>query len=206
MSADVTIVATDPDPAALEHARAKPGTARVAWQTADPHALPFKDATFGVIACLFAASWFKDRRQAFREVHRVMKPGGRFLLAVPAHVRHNPVADCVDQALAALFPSHPPRFISRVLHGYADNEAIDDDLTAAGFTDATYTVVEAPFAAERARDVAVGHCQGLPVRREIAAMGDADAAVEAVTAAVRRQFGTGPVSATMRAQMVVASG
>ena len=53
------------------------------------------------------------------------------------------------------------------LHGYADNEAIDDDLTIAGFTDAIYTTVELPFAAASAGDVALGYCLGTPLRLEI---------------------------------------
>lgn len=206
MSADVTIVASDPDPAAIEHAQCKPGMARIAWQTADAHSLPFQDATFGMIACLFAAAMFDDRAQAFADVRRVMKPGGRFVFAVPAHIRHNPVADCIDQALARVYPADPIRFLGQVLHGYADNEAIDDDLTAAGFTDATYTVLEMPFAAARARDVAMGYCQGLGLRRELAMLGDDGVAVNAATAALQQRFGDGPINTTMRAQLVVASG
>ena len=160
MSAGLTIVATDPDVDMVEHASMKPGMARITWQTADPCALPFPDETFGIVTCQFGVAALPERVKAFREARRVMKPGGRFVFGVPAHIRHNPVADCLQNAMQALFPLNPPAFVGRILHGYADNEAIDDDLTAAGFTDAIYTSVELPCVAASSREVAIGFCLG----------------------------------------------
>ena len=53
VSAGLTIIATDPSAEMVEHASAKPGMARVTWQQADPRALPFPDATFGIVTCHF---------------------------------------------------------------------------------------------------------------------------------------------------------
>jgi SAM-dependent methyltransferase len=208
VSAGLTIIATDPDPDRVEHASRKPGMARITWQTADPRALPFPDATFGIVACHFGIASLSDRIKAFREARRVIKQGGRFVFSVPGYLRHNPVADCLQEALEDLFPVDPPAFLKHVLHGYADNEAVDDDLTVAGFTDAIYTTVELPFAAACARDVAMGYCLGTPLRLEIAARvpGEADIVIRAATAALERRFGTGPIATTMRAHVVSASG
>lgn len=208
MSADITIIATDPDPATLEYASAKPGMARVVWQQADPRSLPFKDAIFGIITCLFRPAVLPDRLQAFAEVRRVMKPGGRFLFTVPSHIRHNPVAEAVQQALTAMFPNDAPTYLERDLYGYADSEMIDDDLTAAGFTDAIYTTVELPFVAASAREVAVGFCQGTSVRREIEAReaGETERVTDRVTHALEQRFGHGQIVTTMRSQVVLASG
>jgi SAM-dependent methyltransferase len=63
---------------------------RVSVQTADMRSLPFEDGTFDVITSraaihnLYSAS---DRATAIREIARVMKPGGR---AVIADIRHIP--------------------------------------------------------------------------------------------------------------------
>lgn len=208
MSAGAAIIATDPDASAVHHASLKPGMARVTWQTADPRALPFNDAAFGVVACLFGVTTMPNRVQAFREVRRVMKPGGRFLFAVPAHIRHNPVAECVQDAVDALFPSDPLRFLASVLHGYADNEMIDNDLTAAGFTDAVYTTVDLSYVARSARDTAIGFCLGTPLRGEIEDRLGAQTgpAVDAVTQMIIQRFGSGEIAAPMRAQVVSASG
>lgn len=204
LSAGLAIVATDPDPAAVRHASAKSGMGRVTWQTAEPTALPFHDATFGVIACLFAAASMPDRVATFQEVRRVMKPAARFLFSVPGHIRQNPVADCIHAALETLSPDEPPRFIGRALHGYGDSETIDDDLTAAGFTDAIYTAVDLPFVAASAREAAVGYCLGTPLRQEIEHR--FPDGTDTVTRALEKRFGTGKITSTMRAHIVSAAG
>lgn len=207
-SAGLTIIATDPDPGRIEHASLKPGLARVNWQTADPGALKFADETFGIVACHFGVVGSKDRVRMFREVRRVLKPGGRFVFSVPGHLRQNQVAGCVQGALSDLFPNDPPRFLEDVLHGYADNEAIDDDLTEAGFTDAIYTAVELPFAAKSAHDVAMGYCFGTGLQGEIGNRpgGDMERIVSAVALALEQWFGKGSIEAGMRANIVSASG
>ena len=57
-----------------------------------------------------------------------------------AFVGHLPVVDgslrgfiAVTDALAAMFPADPPRFMARTPHGYHDVEAIALDLRAGGF-------------------------------------------------------------------------
>ena len=207
-SAGLTIIATDPDADIVRFAADKPGMARVSWQEADPAALPFADASFGIVTCHFGVVAMSDRVKAFTEARRVIKLGGRFVFSVPGLLRHNPVAECVQAALTALLPADPPTFVTRVLHGYADSEAIDDDLTDAGFTDAVYTSVDLPFAAASARDVAMGYCLGTGLREEIEARapGDVERIVDAVTAALEQRFGAGPIDTTMRAQFISAAG
>jgi SAM-dependent methyltransferase len=208
ISAGTTIIATDPSHAAIKYASTKPGMARVTWQRADPYALPFKDATFGIVACHFGVVALSDRIAAFKEARRVANPVGRFVFSVPAHIRHNPVAGYLHETMRALFPVDPPLFLGRILHGYADTEAIDDDLTEAGFTDAIYSSVELPYAAASAQDVAVGYCLGTSLRVEIEerAPGETERVMQAVAAALERRFGTGPIAAGMRAHIISASG
>ncbi|HEY4040976.1 MAG TPA: methyltransferase domain-containing protein [Rhodopila sp.] len=208
VSAGLTIIATDPTADLVAYASGKPGMARVAWQQADPEALPFQDASFGIVTCQFSLATIPHRLSAFREARRVIKQGGRFVFSVLGTIHHNPIADCLQTALDRLFPDQPPRFLANGLHGYANNAAIDDDLTAAGFTDAVYTTVELPFAAASAQDIALGYCLGTPLRSELEARMpvDTEPAVQAATLALAGRFGTGPVNATMRAQVISAAG
>jgi SAM-dependent methyltransferase len=208
LSAGLTIIATDPSSTMVDYAQAKPGTARVSWQQADPAALPFSNETFGIVACHFGVVIMPDRTQAFREARRVMKPGGRFVFSVPGQLRHNPVADCVQGAMEDLFPADPPRFVGGVLHGYGDNEVIDDDLTEAGFTDAIYTVVDLPFVAASARDVAMSYCLGTALLLEIErrAPGEVERVTRGAAAALEKRFGQGPIEANMRAHIISAAG
>ena len=208
MSAGMTVVATDSRASWVEYASMRPGTARASWQPADPHALPFADASFGIVASLFAVATMRDRIRAFREVRRVMRPNGRFAFNVPGHIRQNPVAECVQTSLEQQFPADPPVFLPQGLHGYADNETIDDDLTAAGFTDAIYTTVDLPLTADSAADLALGYCLGTDLREDILArtLGRPEPVIDAVVAALRQRFGIGPIQASMRAHVVFASG
>jgi ubiquinone/menaquinone biosynthesis C-methylase UbiE len=65
----------------LEAGRASVVTApNAAFVQSDASALPFADATFDVVTCRLAAHHFHDAASAFREVARVLRPGGRFVL------------------------------------------------------------------------------------------------------------------------------
>jgi len=52
-----------------------------AFAQSDASALPFADASFDVATCRLAAHHFSDVASAFGEVARVLRPGGRFVLA-----------------------------------------------------------------------------------------------------------------------------
>jgi len=52
----------------------------VAFVQSDATALPFADATFDVVTCRLAAHHFSDAASAFRDVARVLRHGGRFVL------------------------------------------------------------------------------------------------------------------------------
>jgi len=56
------------------------GAANVAFVASDVEALPFRDASFGVVTCRIAAHHFPAILPALKEVARVLKPGGSFLL------------------------------------------------------------------------------------------------------------------------------
>jgi SAM-dependent methyltransferase len=208
LSAGLTIIATDPAADMVEHASGKPGMARVIWQQAHPEALPFQDGTFGVVTCHLGVATMHDRIRAFQEARRVMRQGGRFVFSALGPIHQNPVADCLQTALDAFFPGDPPRFITHRLHGYADHETIDDDLTTASFTDAIYTTVDLPFAAASAQDVATGYCLGTPLRSELEVRmpGNTRPFLQASTLALARRFGHGAVETTMRANIISAAG
>jgi SAM-dependent methyltransferase len=208
VSAGMTMIATDPSADAIAYAQARPGVARVSWQQADPVALPFPDASFGIVTCQFGIVATPDPVRVFVEARRVMRPGARFVFNVPSLLRQNPVADCLQDAMDMLFPADPPKFREKVLHGHADNAAIDDDLTEAGFTEAFYTSVELPYLATAAWDAAAGYCLGTALRAEIEdrAPGEAERVTRDAAAVLERRFGTGPIATTMRASVISAAG
>jgi len=197
------IVATDLNQAMLDVAAGRVQSANVTFQQADAQALPFADAGFDLVLSQFGVMFFPDRVGAYREVRRVLKPGGRFLFNVWDRIENNPVTATVGGAIAARFPEHAESFYRRVPFGYHDKARIEADLREAGFTDIAVETV-ALTSRVGARDAAIGLVQGTPLRTEIEAHGvDLDEATDAAAAALAPLDGK---EAPMSAHVVVAGG
>jgi ubiquinone/menaquinone biosynthesis C-methylase UbiE len=199
-----TIVATDLNPPMLDHAASRQaGDISIQWRQADALALPFPAMTSDVVVCQFGAMFFPDKVQAYREAHRVLKPGGCYLLTVWGELAANQFTDVVTAALVDLFPEAPPRFLARTPHGYHDVERIRRELATAGFASISVATLDRVSRADSARDAAVALCQGTPVRNEIPAA-RLEEATEAAATALARRFGTGPIEGGIRAHMIMA--
>ena len=201
------IVATDLNQAMLDLAARKAAGANVAWRQADGLALPFEDSSFDLAACQFGVMFFPDRVQGFREVRRVLKPGGRYLFNVWADVGANDFAQAATLALEARFPDDPPRFLMRTPYGHHNIAHLTRDLAAAGFADVEVETVEKTGRAASFRDPAIGFCQGSPLRAEIEARDPAGlaATIDAVAEALAERFGRGPIEGRLRAHVFSAA-
>ena len=67
----------------------------------DASALPFADASFDMVTCRLAAHHFHDAASAFREVTRVLRSGGRFVL-VDNYAPDDPALDTFINELETL--------------------------------------------------------------------------------------------------------
>jgi ubiquinone/menaquinone biosynthesis C-methylase UbiE len=202
---EVAIVATDLNQAMVDYAASKPGLARVPMRQADALALPFGNTSVEAVVCQFGVMFFPDRVAGYREALRVLKPGGRLVFTMWDSLEHNPIPHCVVDAMARLFPAHPPRFLARTPHGHYDRDTIRRELAEAGFGSVALDVVTLPSRADSPRDPAIGFCEGTPMRAEIEAQGGLQAATDAAATALAAAFGSGPISAPMQALVVVAS-
>lgn len=78
-----TMVASDLTPKMLEAAREfirGKGIDNASFEIAEAEKLPFDDASFDIVSCRIAPHHFDDVRAFCREVARVLRPGGRFVL------------------------------------------------------------------------------------------------------------------------------
>lgn len=84
------VEATEPDAAMLRYARTHLGRARIPVQLtqAATEDLPFADATFDSVLVTLVFCSVEDPLRGFREIKRVLKPGGRLYLLEHVRSRH----------------------------------------------------------------------------------------------------------------------
>jgi SAM-dependent methyltransferase len=99
---------------------------RVSFVCASALEMPFPDGSFDVVWTQHAAMNIANKARLYREIHRVLRPGGRFALfdtmAGPNEPIHFPVPWAGDPAYSFLLPPDEVRAL----------------ITAAGFTERTW--------------------------------------------------------------------
>ena len=196
------VTATDLNDAMVDMGARRVPAAR--WRRADASCLPFDDAAFDLVACQFGVMFFPDRPAAFAEAARVLAPGGRLLVNTWAPLNTHVFQSALVVALERVFPDDPPTFMAAVPHGYADVDVVVADVTAGGLRCGPATRVTLEGTAASAADLAAGYCAGTPLRAEIAARGDLEAATAAVADEMTALLGAGPVTGAMAAYVVEA--
>jgi SAM-dependent methyltransferase len=72
---------------------------------------------FDVVVCQFGVMFFPNKPKAYREVFRVLKPGGLFLFSGWDRIETNDLTHIVHQTLTEMFPDDPPMFMARTPMG-----------------------------------------------------------------------------------------
>lgn len=160
------IVATDINPGMLGFAETKLQSPNVSFQHADAQDLPFQDGEFDVVYCQFGAMFFPDRIRAHREAHRVLRPGGTYLLVTFNAIEFNPIAQKIQAAVNRIFPNEPTEYMERGPFCYGNLSQIEQDFRAASFTQVQ---VETVICSARVNpsEVAYASVFGSPLRTEI---------------------------------------
>jgi ubiquinone/menaquinone biosynthesis C-methylase UbiE len=193
----VCITATDLNPAMLEQAKTYVGLERVVWREADAMAPPFPDGAFDHVVCQFGVMFFPEKRAAFREVRRVLRPGGQFLFNVWCD-KEGTARLLAEQVVGEKLSRDPARLVAPE---YNDIETVATDLTAAGFASVHFVKVSKTTFSASAREAAVANCYGGMLRAQIdkLAPGRLDEITDAVEAAFATRFGNGPIEAPLHA-------
>ena len=148
-------VGLDPSPGMLELARTKlerinatDGAPRLTLVRGDATALGFRDASFDVVTIAFGIRNVADPLQGLREMHRVLRPGGRALtleFSLPgnpafrafylAYFRH------ILPRLGGLISGDAPayRYLNETVEGFPYGAAFCELMTRAGFTEVSAT-------------------------------------------------------------------
>jgi ubiquinone/menaquinone biosynthesis C-methylase UbiE/predicted ester cyclase len=97
----ITGVELSPEMAELGRRRAEEVGREIDMRVGDAESLPFPDESFDTVVCTYGLCTIPDDAAAVREAKRVLRPGGRILLA--EHVRSpNPVIRTIQRVLEPL--------------------------------------------------------------------------------------------------------
>lgn len=204
---DAEIVATDLNQPMLDIAAGHVRSDRVRFLAADALDLPFDDGSFDLVVCQFGSMFFPDRVRGHAEARRVLREGGRYLLAIWDSIERNPVSNASQKALIELFPDDPPLFLLEGPFSYTETAVIERDLRQAGFEDIRIDTVERRSRSPSARDAAAALCYGTPMGVEVEDRepGTLDRAFATVEKKLRAFEGASGVDAPMSAHIVTAT-
>jgi SAM-dependent methyltransferase len=99
----VKVLAIEPNPAMREAAAAHP---RVEWREGTGEATGLPAASVDLVLVAQAFHWFRQR-EAIRELHRVLRPGGRLTLMWNHRDHRDPLSAGYIEAIHAVNGEHP---------------------------------------------------------------------------------------------------
>lgn len=116
---------------------ARRASADVEWRQADASRTGLPDASFDAAFCQQGLQFFPDRLAALREIHRVLAPGGRAVIATwcaaaDGDAGYAPIAEALQRHRPD--DPDPPGFIAAIF-GLSDGTEVTRLAEAAGFAD-----------------------------------------------------------------------
>ena len=205
LPASVALTATDLNPGMMTVAQEefRPGE-QLTLHPADGTDLPFPDSSFDTMVCQFGMMFYPDKQKGYREAHRVLKLGGRYLFSVWDEHRYNAFGRITHAVVKNFFPDDPPPFYA-VPFSYSAIDLIKEQLLDAHFTDINVSVLTRERSIPDLKAFAQGIVFGNPLLIQIAQRhGDPDAVQKAVFAAMEAEFGE-PSSLQIQAIFVEAT-
>jgi ubiquinone/menaquinone biosynthesis C-methylase UbiE len=131
------VVGVDLSPGPLQAAEeraAQRGLANVRFQQADAHDLPFLAGSFHRVTSRLGVMFFADLPRALREMHRVLKPGGRVALLAWGPMEQ-PYFQTTIGTVLRMFPGATVRDSDKVMFAFGQPGVLAQKLRDAGFAE-----------------------------------------------------------------------
>ncbi|HEX6062690.1 MAG TPA: methyltransferase domain-containing protein [Longimicrobiales bacterium] len=124
-----SVAGLDVNAAMLSVARSIPAALPIKWYETAAESVPLPDASFDVVFCQLGLQFIADKAAALREMHRVLRPGGRLLVSTPIP---NALFDVLDREIARHVSQEAAAFVHAVF-SLNDAGEMRELLVGAGF-------------------------------------------------------------------------
>lgn len=132
--AGAIVTAIDFSPAMVARLHERVGALPVTARVGDGQALDLPDAAFDRVCSVFGIPLFPDWRRGLKEAARVLRPGGRLVIAVTDNRDGFGPNRLLSDARAALYPDRPAHGVVEGMAILADRARLIGEVAAAGFT------------------------------------------------------------------------
>jgi SAM-dependent methyltransferase len=142
------VISTDFAPAMVEAAQrlaARLGATGIEHRVIDAENIDLADASVDGVICRWGLMLFGDPVRALAEIHRVLRPGGRFACSVWATADANPWASVAGRAMAEASVMPPPEPGEPGMFTLGAPGRLEALLAGAGFTDIDAGAVDITF-------------------------------------------------------------
>lgn len=194
------LIASDISEDMLAVAKEKLNAADIDWQYIDAQSLPFGDNRLDLVVCCFGYMFVPDKIKAFAEAHRVLRPGGMFIMTTWDNLEAI-AASAVYRNIVKKYLTEPLPECYHLPFSMYDEEEIKQLLQQAGFHKIKIEKVSKDAISLSAKEAAEGLTRGGPIYNEIMSRNPAwmDEIKVSVEKELAQKYGDAPMMAPMSA-------
>lgn len=160
------LIASDISEEMLAEAKKKLSHLDIDWQHIDAQQLPFKDNSLDLVVCCFGYMFVPDKRKAFAEAYRVLRPGRKLLFTTWDKLERN-AASHTARSLAEEYLQRPLPASYDVAVSMHNEEEIKQLLKNAGFSKIVIEKVQLYSVCSTAKKAATSLVEGGFIFKEI---------------------------------------